>query len=633
MDPGVHTEDSAGHVDYEQLLKLCDNQEGRHEQLRAGAAPAFAGQGAQRAQSTPSRSKVKAADGYVEPNSRLLVSRPLTPSAVLRERLLQAPFVALSTFLSSNGNQSKPFTIIAAVSRKSKPMQSSSGSSYSHWALTTLDGTEARLMLFGDAHRCLWKAHGYEGSVVAVTSPELKPSRTDRNESPILNICNSNAVYKLGECREIAYCQGTCKDGTKCNNAIPQGKIQYCKYHVMSALKNMRRSVPQASGSNLQLSMQQHFQQQQQKHKRQNRKMDVFVSDGIGRGGRRSTRGVSKPSVNQLQKCAESARHETSRRQAQQLVSSKRQQEDAAPDTKTGEKRAKYHECPKVKESTSVTLNAEEEDELDACSAIEQALQERPPSDPNATRFEPQQLSLHPSNPPASHVGRTGARPEDGNHCARTTETAEKEDRRPGRLNASLDVESASTHCRSGARSTANERWNFTAKFGSKVSESLKNWKPLNGTGAELEDLQLQRYLNNMEKYEAADQYAKSKHCIHVTGYRCKDCNTSWSENKPKVCSGRGHEIPQLKMNKRFFSCAACGFHISILRQAMPTHACERCGDMRWNKAGMKRAASNSPLLSDTLQTCDPNSTAEAIQRASRISNDEASELTRRALS
>lgn len=590
---------SADNEALDELLGQMENQDNEQNVPAGKNVPAFSGT------ATQTEKKKDTIGGYVEPKSQLHVTKPLLSSTIVDERLRGAPFEPLRRVIEKKSKESRissstsAFSLIAVVTRKSKPMQSSTGSSYSYWLLNDLHGTSARLLLFGDAHRYLWKAHGFEQSVVGVSTPSIKPGRSN-DEQCVLSIISSSSVWKIGDSHEVAFCQGTRKDGQRCNAAIRRndGTGEYCKFHIASALKNMRRSMPQASGSNLALSMQQ--QQRDQKNNQHSGMgkgtASIFIS-GKSANANSTWRSYDNlpqmkmqvaPSVDKIEEKAKTIESDSGKRQLQQIASMKRKQQEALTEI-DGNKQMQASKGARV----SLTTDECDDEEVEL---VMSAYQQIPPNDPNATRYEPEQLTLFP-NSKAGHAKKQ-------TQPITSTRIADKE----ATTVAQPYHQAAST----ASKMTYKGRWAFSEKFGEHLSESLKDRSLGTGRGTALEDVGLERYLNTMEKYEAADERAKATHVIHVKVHKCSDCKSSWSESKRKACEQQGHQVKQMQMSKRFFRCSKCKAYQTALNKLFPADSCAHCGEASWDRVGMKSDTHND----DTgLVLSDPNGTAEAFQQ------------------
>lgn len=80
-----------------------------------------------------------------------------------------------------------------------------------------------------------------------------------------------------------------------------------------------------------------------------------------------------------------------------------------------------------------------------------------------------------------------------------------------------------------------------------------------------------------------------------VKAYRCLESGCTHggvSEFPLQHCKLKGHRYEKVEVQKRFFTCHQCKFHISTLHAKMPTHACHKCGGTTWSKASMRTMVS-----------------------------------------
>ena len=94
---------------------------------------------------------------------------------------------------------------------------------------------------------------------------------------------------------------------------------------------------------------------------------------------------------------------------------------------------------------------------------------------------------------------------------------------------------------------------------------------------------------NLMEKRETLAVHLNSITAQTVKAYRCahEGCHAQPSEFPLVACKAKGHKVERVELQKRFFSCVGCKFHLTALGVRMPTHACHKCGGTIWTKAAM----------------------------------------------
>ena len=83
-------------------------------------------------------------------------------------------------------------------------------------------------------------------------------------------------------------------------------------------------------------------------------------------------------------------------------------------------------------------------------------------------------------------------------------------------------------------------------------------------------------------------------HCIKVTCFHCARCKRH-SERKPTQCIQKGHAVSRrANVPKRFFVCAGCKRRCTTLAMRYPVDACERCGGVSWDRAGLTTAKAHA---------------------------------------
>ena len=92
-----------------------------------------------------------------------------------------------------------------------------------------------------------------------------------------------------------------------------------------------------------------------------------------------------------------------------------------------------------------------------------------------------------------------------------------------------------------------------------------------------------------MERKEAMALQLNSITQQSIKGYRCTSagCTAPPSEYPIAACKLKGHKLERVELQKRFFTCAGCKFHLTTLAHKLPTHACHKCGGTIWSKAAM----------------------------------------------
>ncbi len=87
---------------------------------------------------------------------------------------------------------------VGVLASKAKPQQTSAGSMMSIWTLGNLQGSQATLFLFGDAHSTCYTQT--EGSLLAILDGKVPPS-TMRfgNTAKVLAECKLKH-YRISEC-------------------------------------------------------------------------------------------------------------------------------------------------------------------------------------------------------------------------------------------------------------------------------------------------------------------------------------------------------------------------------------------------------------------------------------------------
>jgi len=112
--------------------------------------------------------------------------------------------------------------VTIGVIKSAKIKLASTGSSYSIFGLTDLNGGDLLLFLFGEAQHKHWKEDA-GGTIVALLSPEFKDNKDAKRERdsdnvPAYSINKEGQFHVLGKSKDYGICKSLRRDGQPCQN-------------------------------------------------------------------------------------------------------------------------------------------------------------------------------------------------------------------------------------------------------------------------------------------------------------------------------------------------------------------------------------------------------------------------------
>ena len=518
--------------------------------------------------------------------SGIRLSAPAMGSLAIEERTTHFPFVRLEHVRRAKADTFQGcWSTIAAVVEKGLPREGAKGSRYLILKLGNLDSDDTHaVFLFGDAYQAHWRLHA--GSIVLLQNAKARADASKAGNSahssggPSFSIAQPDQLCVVGRARDYGICAGTRKDGSACTMPVNVSRCAYCKYHASMGLKKLRQSQslvrPQMGGSNF-------YAHQAKELRRQQDRADGAIA--AARDRRVAAKGVRALPPRALAAFADKQLDAKPHSRAAGAIS-KVAANRLAPPTHSRPSPPPVLSQPKPS-SRRVALGgappgskAAKENYARAVAFIASIGGLKAP-DPNRT------VDIG--------VARTGKK---------AMAAAKAADARMGGGGGAARAPPRGPGARPGVmEAKASKARGAEAAFLDAFAATRKRAKEEKGApkrslyASEAEEAAMAGALRRADalatKEELTTKLADT-HCIKVTCFHCARCKRH-SERKPTQCIQKGHAVSRrANVPKRFFVCAGCKRRCTTLAMRYPVDACERCGGVSWDRAGLTTAKAHA---------------------------------------
>ncbi|XP_068617997.1 protein MCM10 homolog [Battus philenor] len=526
----------------------------------------------------PETSSKSKSDIFTDPVFGIRISRPLTSSAALLDRMQGREAVNMLRVKRyvENEDLSKDWVIAGAIVRKSSSKKSQKGNHFLIWTLSDLkdDMKTVSMFLFQKAYQELWKTN--EGTVVAVLNPNVLDRSQNSNDQACLSVTSPNQVMILGQSKDLGICKSKKKNGEPCTAFVNLSKCEHCVYHVKQEYQKFsKRQELQSSTMGKGLV---------------NLQKKVLGKSTVIYGGKAysalppsNQKKIKEKDQNRLMSLSDYYKTEN-----ESFMSNKAPHGAGSLKGNTGI----LHSPTAQRITDSVRLNKLTQSSQNSYTTSGQSLAERVANSPKLGKG----FALKGSGTIDLSVSFRQKTAE------QTKLNAIKLIQRSGGI---MKIDPNNIKGTEAGKKRALDKLNITDENSCKkvkLNEESKNLKPtmserfkkiLEATSAhqnliqQHEDDEQEKYFIKLEKKEAMEEKMLNTFKLACKAVRCTKCKyTAFSASQ--LCKDERHPLKVLDTFKRFFKCADCN-NRTVSLELLPLHACSNCGSSRWEKAAMMR--------------------------------------------